>query len=69
MTTSTEPQLKTLKSLKIQNLPIDTGHFTPLTIRMASLPSSRWQIHKERTNRPTNNGYMVDKAKCDVVSV
>ena len=35
---------------------------------MAFLSNSRWQNSKERPNRSTNNGHMVVKAKCDVVS-
>ncbi len=35
---------------------------------MASLSNFRWQNREERPNISTNNGFMVDKAKSDVVS-
>ena len=35
---------------------------------MASLSNSRWQNHKERPNGSTNNEYMGNKAKHDVVN-
>ena len=50
---------------------IDTNRLMPVTtlnIRNGFLSNSRWQIRKERPNRPTNNGDKVDKAKHDVMS-
>ncbi len=61
MTTSTEAGLKTLNSLKMQN-PL----FSLVTIRKGSLSNYRWQYRKERSNRSTTYGDMVDKAKRDV---
>ncbi len=37
-----------------------------LPSKMASISNSRWQNHKERSNRSTNNGFRVDKDKRDV---
>ncbi len=34
---------------------------------MASLSNSRWQNHKEHPNRSINNGYIIERAKFDVV--
>ena len=61
---TTEAQLS--KSLNIQNPPTDTDAFSLLLpSEMASLSNSRLQNNKERANRSTNNGDMVEKAKRD----
>ncbi len=66
MTSSTEAQLKTLKSHEIQNpLPIP-AIFSPLTIRNGLLSNSGCQTRKKRPNRSTNNGGIVENAKHEV---
>ncbi len=65
LTRSIEAQLKTLCNSK---LPTDTGQFH-------SSNHQKWLPYEivggkavKNVTRSTNNGYMVDKAKCDVVS-